>query len=282
MNAALDNNSGAQVPGNSEPNLDSLTTTYRPTIPPPQLSARAAAKTAGSCRKLSLNNLYQIKLGMYTHVLITFEDELVKEFFNNLRLNQHVKIIEKLISPEPRPDYGRLGELRRILPRSVPFFATSATLGEKFWSLYIESFKLPDLHTLTSRPFPDIDAMTQVRYYHFWRTCYMTAILLFLYTKPLMNLYERVVASTGASSHFSYHFEGKLKKKKPTTAFLWRGTGTDPIDLHTICQTTRTRTSSPPWYLAGRSSINIAAHQAAAPGHRIKSPYRAWALSMGN
>lgn len=34
-----------------------------------------------------------------------------------------------------------------------------------FWRSYLESFKLPGLDALASRPFPDLGSMTQVRYY---------------------------------------------------------------------------------------------------------------------
>ena len=86
------------------------------------------AKTIEDDAKL----LSRIKLGIHTHVLtspeLALSNESVREVFQTLGFRDclvliaidEIHLVEDWASW--RPDYGRLGELRSILPRSVLFF----------------------------------------------------------------------------------------------------------------------------------------------------------------
>ena len=96
--------------------------------------------------------LSRIKLGMHTHVLTSPEfalsNESVQEVFQTpgfrdclvLIAIDEVHLVEDWASW--RPDYGRLKELQSILPHSVPFFATLATVGDKLAKKLIVNLRL--------------------------------------------------------------------------------------------------------------------------------------------
>ena len=85
--------------------------------------------------------LNRIELGRHTHVLtspkLALSNKEVQGVFQTPGFRDRLALIAineiHLVEDwaESRPDYGRLGKLRSILPCSVLFLATSATVGDK-------------------------------------------------------------------------------------------------------------------------------------------------------